>query len=277
MKVSVETITPEIATEMLKGSDCNFRKTSARRVRAYSKSMQRGEWDVNGESIKLNGHVVLDGKHRLSAVVHSGVSIETLVCRDVDSGALNIDNGKPRSLADWLKHSGIVSAVQKAAVVRLIWLYERGSWMLMVNEQPTHRELVDLALRYDAEIQSALYLATRQKMVTNGLLTALLFFGCGKGFAGHNSVCRWFSKALATGEGLTSGDPVLALRNQMIKSKASHRKLTKSAQVWIATVAWNKTALGEEAKIIHYNGTGPLKSRPIRRIEIASEQLPGVD
>ena len=47
--------------------------------------MQNGEWKLNGKSICFdwNGRL-LNGQHRLSAVVRSGVPLTTLVVRGLD-------------------------------------------------------------------------------------------------------------------------------------------------------------------------------------------------
>jgi hypothetical protein len=70
--VAIETITPKQAQVILAHNDRN-RSLASSRVTVYSGAMLAGEWRMNGETIKFNGDgTLLDGQHRLAAVVRSG-------------------------------------------------------------------------------------------------------------------------------------------------------------------------------------------------------------
>lgn len=89
-----------------------------------------GKWKFNGDTIKISSDGgVLDGQHRLWAVVESKISIETIIVRGIARDAFaTIDTlRKPRSGADVLALSGATRhrAITSAA---LQWLlrYQRG-------------------------------------------------------------------------------------------------------------------------------------------------------
>src|SRR3954469_22575211 len=81
--VSIETITPEKAAKWLAHNPAN-RNLADARFGAFAAAVLRNEWRLHGESIKfdLNGDL-LDGQHRLAAVVKSGVTIQSVVVRGV--------------------------------------------------------------------------------------------------------------------------------------------------------------------------------------------------
>lgn len=105
---NVEVITPQIAAEYLKKNTRN-RNVSDAVVRSYASTMQRGEWKLNGESIKFDTEGVLtDGQHRLLAVVKSGIPVEMLVIRDVDTDAFaTYDCGRNRTAGQLMGMQGV--------------------------------------------------------------------------------------------------------------------------------------------------------------------------
>lgn len=100
MKVEIVKMTPELATEILRGNTYN-RNISQATVDSYANDMSCGNWSLTGTGISIgkDGRL-LDGQHRLKAVVKSGVDVDMLVCSDIENGAVEFDTGKKRSLAD---------------------------------------------------------------------------------------------------------------------------------------------------------------------------------
>ena len=101
MKASVVTMTPEAALGFLSGNT-NNRKKRGWWVQALSAAIKRGEWVTTHQGIAVSkSGVVLDGQHRLCAIVESGISVDILVVTDVPDDAFRvIDNGIKRSISD---------------------------------------------------------------------------------------------------------------------------------------------------------------------------------
>jgi len=78
---SVEKITPELACEYLE-KNTNNRTIRSGRINELSGAMLRGEWMLTHQGIAFakNGELI-DGQHRLLAVVKSGVTVEMMVTR----------------------------------------------------------------------------------------------------------------------------------------------------------------------------------------------------
>ena len=85
-------ITPKRAAEMLKRSEAlNIpqRPCSKAWVEKYARMMRMGDWECNGVTIKLSARgAVVDGQHRLAAVVLANVPIRMAVAQNVAISAL---------------------------------------------------------------------------------------------------------------------------------------------------------------------------------------------
>lgn len=96
-----EVITPEIAAEMLAASKGN-RHQRRWHVEWLASMMRRGEWRVTNQGIGFTRDgVLIDGHHRLSAVVKSGCTVQMLVALGLEPKVyLDIDQGRVRNAAD---------------------------------------------------------------------------------------------------------------------------------------------------------------------------------
>lgn len=84
LEVTVEVISPEEAQAYL-DNNAKHRPIKEKKVNEYMGEMADGKWRLNGKTIcfDTNGRL-LNGQHRLSAVVKSGVSLTTVVVRGLD-------------------------------------------------------------------------------------------------------------------------------------------------------------------------------------------------
>jgi hypothetical protein len=125
MRSRVQLISPAKAAEMLDANTTN-RPLSRTVVRGFAEAMSRGDWMVTHQGIAfdVNG-VLVDGQHRLAAIVEADVPVEMMVFTEVDEGTFDVlDTGKRRNAADVLAIEGEKSATMLAAMVRTVWLYE---------------------------------------------------------------------------------------------------------------------------------------------------------
>lgn len=136
METSQELFTPERARETLEFSQKNFLNRpinmgkSAYSVREYARAMRAGEWNSkNGESIKFDARgVLIDGYHRLNAVIMAGVPVKFLCIRGLETNAFEtIDTGHIRTQADMLFTSGLCKKHMHAvaAAARRMLLFQR--------------------------------------------------------------------------------------------------------------------------------------------------------
>lgn len=108
MIVTNEIINPETARNYLAANIYNNRRIQRDRVDAYAFDMAMGKWCNNGTTITFdNQGRLIDGQHRLMAVIKSGATIQALVVRGVDDDAFKtIDVGQPRTNQQILRIGG---------------------------------------------------------------------------------------------------------------------------------------------------------------------------
>lgn len=94
---NVERITPDIAEHILANNVGN-RRVAKRIVQKYAAEMKSGNWKLNYEPIVISKTgKLLNGQHRLLAVVESGVSVDLYVIRGADDDTFLYDRGYTRS------------------------------------------------------------------------------------------------------------------------------------------------------------------------------------
>lgn len=103
---SFEDVSPELAKKYLETNHLDQRSISNRAVSQYAADMKKGLWTAgNGEAIKISCEgTLIDGQHRMKAIVNSGLTVKMLICRGVfEDNMATIDNGKPRNIGDMLE------------------------------------------------------------------------------------------------------------------------------------------------------------------------------
>jgi len=84
LHATVEVVTPEMAHSYLL-HNARHRPIKEKKVNEYMAQMIDGSWKLNGKPIIFdsNGRL-LNGQHRLSAVIKAGVPLTTVVIHGVD-------------------------------------------------------------------------------------------------------------------------------------------------------------------------------------------------
>lgn len=125
MEYNVEMITPTKAAIMLKSNPSN-RNLNHSHVAFLASQMDKGRWAENGQSIVMDFHDnIVDGQHRLNAIVQSGKSIPMLVVRGVNPQTMNtIDTGRSRNAGDVFTLNGVKNANTISSVTRMVMVWE---------------------------------------------------------------------------------------------------------------------------------------------------------
>jgi hypothetical protein len=101
--VEMMDITPDFAEELLRKRHPNQRKVKEAYVEQLASAMAEGRWRWTADPVRLDSDLlVIDGQHRLSAIVKSGVTLKDVLVATVSGkdAILSIDQGKPRTLND---------------------------------------------------------------------------------------------------------------------------------------------------------------------------------
>ncbi len=216
MRSRVQTITPKKAAEYLQRNTAN-RPLSQRTVRDFAQAMRRGEWRVTHQGIAFDTTgALVDGQHRLAAIVEADLPVELTVFSEVPVGAFDVlDTGKRRNAADVLAIEGEKSAVMLAAMVRTVWLYENRpemSWSGGDAGMSNHQVVETLErhpkLRDYVGVGEQIATATGMIKSAAGAASYLV------SQASSRDLTPWF-EGIIEGAGLVKGDPRLLFRRVM--------------------------------------------------------------
>lgn len=105
--VEILDVSPAIAESWL-AKNPNNRNIRKAVIEGYARDMVSGDWLLDGETIKFDtAGRLIDGRHRLSAVLAADVEVPMIVVRGVDPSVMDtVDAGAKRTYADALKIQG---------------------------------------------------------------------------------------------------------------------------------------------------------------------------
>ena len=118
MESKVITITPDMAKAMLEKNMKNNRRINHQTVKRYARIMKAGGWNLTHQGIAFDENdQLIDGQHRLEAIVMANVPITMMVTYGVqhtDGEAFTIDTGTKRTTKNIMQISGITDIVYKS-------------------------------------------------------------------------------------------------------------------------------------------------------------------
>jgi hypothetical protein len=260
-------ITPEVAKQWLQRKNLN-RSIKLAQLNRIKRAIETSRWEINGETIIFDHEGrLLEGQHRLQAIVDTDKTVWTLLVRGINRERFKtMGQGSKRSAGDILGIQGVKNATNIAAALRWIYRYENG---LMSNAHPniTDDELTDTLPAHAALVDSVPFGKKCQGIAAPGMITALHYL-CRKGpqvpslpllpkrGAPPRPKPRWdhgdmqvrkgkadhFFWSLGSGENLDTGDPILILRNRVLLPKRKWRirhVLRDEVKAPMIVNAWN--------------------------------------
>jgi len=248
----VETITPEIAKELLSRNSGN-RSVSDAHVNRLAKQMSNNQFDLNGDAIRITDDgSLIDGQHRLSACVKSGVPFQSLVVRGLPKKAfLTIDQGKRRSHGDTLSALGEKNGKDISSALKIIERYFTAG--LPVGRRSfTNSDMVELLDKYP-DARSCLGGVSHPK----GLFPRSIAIACNYLFRIRDEelASRFFDE-LISGTRLDEGSPVYILRERLMRNAMSKAKLKPEYIMALMIKAWNALRSGREIKNLRFRENG---------------------
>ena len=258
MKATYQIITPLLAQKMLDRSDFKNRSLKPALVRRYAGDMAIGRWKENGESIVVDeSGAVLDGQHRLHALISSGRSFGFVVVQGVPRNAFDtLDSGKNRSAADTLQVAGLKHCKSTAAILRLIKDYKDNGETAFTRKASTKLEVsfdVQAAIaEYPLANQSAAFCHSN---LHHAVLNPISMIGTFHYLFGEKSIETRddFFKRLMAMNFQGADCPVRALSSvyqntDTLKSMAVNRVVR--AAFWVK--AWNAFRSGGKIKKLYF-------------------------
>jgi hypothetical protein len=238
----VQTITPAKAAEMLESNTTN-RPLSRPVVRAFAEAMERGDWMVTHQGIAfdVNG-VLVDGQHRLAAVIEAEIPVDMTVFTEVDEGTFDVLD----------------------TMVRTVWLYENrpdlswsGGGAAVTNHQVVQTLDLHPRLRNFVTVGEQIAVATGMIKSAAGAASYLASRASRKA-----ELDEWF-EGIVDGAGLVKGDPRLVFRRVMFGMARKHvgqaiRRREGREHLALYITAFNAWRAGERITSLRFSARDPL-------------------
>jgi hypothetical protein len=247
-------VTPEQAKTWLARNIANNRTMVSRHVERIAEIIRSGHWVLNGNPIRFDTEGrLIDGQHRLSAVVLANMPIDTMVVWNLATEVIDLIDDpttcKMRSVAHVAHMHGHKNATTKIAAARLVWAWQNGRLnqpTRCVLSAPETRDLLaqhpGLCLLVDEHLTAARTSGVVPQSVSIAMLYILSSIDA--------DAARRFFDAVVDGANLQPGSPILALRNKCIAARAERRPLSAYDSFVAVVKAWNYWMTGQSVKQI---------------------------
>lgn len=256
MEIQKKLITPAKASELLQ-SNVKNRRPKTPVVLKYSRDMANGKWKEDTfELIKISkSGVILDGQHRLMAVVKSNTPIYFHVVEGVEDSVFDVlDTGSNRNASDVFK---INQVKYSTTIPSIIVFYDaltdnRKSRHGQVNAKKTN---ADLLVEYNLNPEKWDNIARESHTLYTqfGKILSTAFIG---GFLAYfsdiNSIdAANFMSQLCSGKNIQN-DCINQLRMRLVNEKVSVNKLSNSTKQAYVIKCWNAFRTNKTMKILKY-------------------------
>lgn len=218
IKSEVIVVTPEIALAWLDKNTHN-RKIRRRVLARLAADMRNGKWVYTDTPILFDIHGnLIDGQHRLCAIIESGVSVMMRVTYNIDPDAQNvIDTGAPRSSADMLHLQGVPNSQLVVGVIRTLIAEIQGKPSRSLEY--TNEQILAFFERHP-NIPLYLVLASRMpKGIAPANISAMHYLGAS--ILDRREEAEMMVRTMTQGIPAYEGCPMLALRERLIRVNAN--------------------------------------------------------
>lgn len=257
-------VTPKYAEELLK-MNTNNRKVRQAKIDSLAESMKKGEWELSNDAIVISeGNVLLNGQHRLLAVIKSGVPCNFIIYTGAPDSAFGImDTPALRSLADVVQHKGEANHTNTAATVNKLALlladHENGyetTYRFSRNLIHTRKELIDLYERYTNDISYWLkecrcIYQTNIQIVPLATMVSFAVFLNSVLLHSEENILAFYKELLV--DGACKNSTILYARKKFLRHKMKVETMRQEDFLRYIIRAWNDFILGKQVQIIKTN------------------------
>lgn len=245
-------VTPKLAAMWLSRNEHN-RPLKKGHIDNLANQMKMDNWQINGETIKFaNNGRLLDGQHRLHAVIKSGKTVAMEIREGLPTTTFEtIDTGAKRSAGDILALNEVPYPLATAAALRNLYYYRKGNLIGVFNDKikPSNLE-IDALYKENPGVTDSLNFIKKLKARSflNESRSAFLHYI----FSEINREdADYFFERLGKGTGIDEDSPIYALREKLIRNATSKTSHSNKDILALMINAWNYYREGKSVKKIH--------------------------
>lgn len=243
METKIITVTPSFASGILSKNNEN-RPVYQRAVSSYSDAMKKGQWALNGEPIIISktGRL-LDGQHRLHAVIKADVPVQMLFIYGVDDSTFaTLDQGKKRTIADTFAILDIPNSKNMAAIISSYFTRLKGrttnrSFEMGFTTQDSLNEYKSRPMVWDEILKVASWCYSKKRILKLSTVGAYMAYLIIQNHHKKDVVYDFF-RQLFSNENVCNGTITL-LRERLIDAKLGSYNLSSRYQEAIVIKTWN--------------------------------------
>lgn len=238
---AVVSVDPDMAQRWLKTCNTHNRVLSPIRVSEYTKAMLEHRWKFNGETIQFDrNNVLLNGQHRLHAVVQSGTTQTFLLVRGLDPQVqTTMDQGTRRAPHEQLQVAGIAADQIDAAALRVFLRWQSGRLFGdALRNRVSTGEIVAFA-QGNPDIIALLRTLGRGRIRSIPATPSVTVAVALQLHLIDSTAAREFFDLLESGAGLAINSPILTLSRRFVKAKTERAKLSERDVIGFYIIAWN--------------------------------------
>lgn len=266
--VSIEEVDPATATQWLLRNE-NPRRMRGPKVKQYAGAMKRGEWVLSNDAITFDRHGrLINGQHRLSAVVMAGITMQFMVMRNSPDGLFDVaDSGLGRSMGDRLDQVGETSVHALAGALVVLYRLEnvivpKATWNIPPEIWPSKPQLLELLERY-LNVRRSIHVtspAAKRFRLSRSFCA---------GFHGYISErspedADSFFQLLDSGANLAETSAIYALRRLLERDVIAPRRMDHERQAAVIVKGWNHWRRGTRLRLMKWNPEAESFPVPIR-------------
>lgn len=259
------TLTPELATELLEKNK-NNRPLSDAHVERIAHQIRAGKWKFNGDTIKVaESNDILDGQHRLWAVVNANKPVETVIVYGIEEDAFaTIDTlRKPRSGADILALKGL-RLYGTSTASALQWLLRWQRKCLLDFRAPKNRienSDVEAAFESNPAMVQAVQRVVKLRNIANTPIMAFLYYTIS---CRNSEIAERMVATLEDPSKVPMGDPFFRLRTYFT---ATHKVKDPIMTIALAVKAANAAKKGARIERLFWKNQGD-RPEPFPTLEV---------
>ena len=226
--------------------------------------MTNGQWHFDGQTIKIaSDGTLLDGQHRLQAIVQTGLTLDFFVARNIAKAAQHtMDTGKKRSLADALSIAGEKYATALSAATTITNRWDRGvrgsslfggggggqqkTMTATMDDLLAHFQVNSVRIRSAVVVSESLRgdVPVEPRSVS---LAAYVLLSIDEADA-----VEFFAR-LNDGQGLQAGSPILLLREKLFGLSINKKNQYPSHyRLALLFKAWNAYRKGQQLSVLSF-------------------------
>jgi hypothetical protein len=257
LTATVVTITPDLAAYYLTKNKKN-RLYNANHVAFLADEIRKGNWKLNGDTIVINNERLIDGQHRLMAVIMAEKAITTLLVTGVNSDVFDtIDIGKKRTSADVLFIEGEKYGTVTASALSLIEQIKTSQIDSARLFSTSASRVRDLLKKYPLVKRSANLFSGKTKYRLKRVMSPSVVVALHYLFSEIDlKLADEFMSTVISGENMQKGDPEFALRSRLEFNAFSKAKLPKKHIVALVVKAWNYKRQNKNVRHLNWRTEG---------------------